>query len=125
MNVKVIKILIFGFAIYAAFAALILNLYQGDPEGLNWQERETFNLKQIGQLDIGNTKDDIIRVLGSPDISEAKATQDGQVQVLFYRTHHVKSDGITTRDECTALLFRNNKLVGWGETAYQDYQAAQ
>lgn len=122
MNSKLVKVIVIGFLIYAGLAATILHFYQGDTESMNWQERETFNLKQIGQLDLGVMKDDVIRLLGSPDISEAKMTDDGHVQVLFYRTHHVTSDGITTRDECTPLLFRDNTLVAWGENAYGEYQ---
>ncbi|KFZ31692.1 membrane protein [Pseudidiomarina salinarum] len=121
---KMFKIVIIGFAIYLAAAAVILHYYQADPENMNWQERETFNLKQIGRLDLGIPKGDVIRLLGSPDISEAKATGDGEeLLVLFYRTHHVKSDGITTRDECTPLLFKNDQLIAWGADAYSDYQS--
>ncbi|EKE84867.1 DUF3192 domain-containing protein [Idiomarina xiamenensis] len=121
MKTKVFKIVAIGFLIYAAAALAILSLYQADPNSMNWQERETFNLKNIGLLDIGTPKDDVIRKLGSPDISEGKETEKGPVLVLFYRTHHVKSDGITTRDECTPLLFRDNLLIGWGEDAYSEY----
>ncbi|CAB0149797.1 hypothetical protein PSI9734_00376 [Pseudidiomarina piscicola] len=120
---KMMKIILIGFVIYLAATALILAIYQADPDNMSWQERETFNLKQIGRLDLGIPKEDIIRLLGSPDISEAKSTATGEeVLVLFYRTHHVKSDGITTRDECTPLLFKNGSLIAWGADAYQDYQ---
>lgn len=120
---KMLKVVIIGFAIYVAAAALVLHFYQADPENMSWQERETFNLKQIGRLDLGAIKGDVIRLLGSPDISEAKATDNGELLILFYRTHHVKSDGITTRDECTPLLFKNDKLVAWGADAYSEYQS--
>lgn len=123
MNTKVIKIIAVGFLVYVGFAAVILHFYQADPESMNWQERETFNQKQIGTLNLGVTKDEVIRLLGSPDISEAKQIDSGEVQVLFYRTHHVKSDGITTRDECTPLLFKDDKLTAWGADAYSDYQS--
>ena len=121
---KMVKIVVIGFALYFAAAALILQMYQADPENMSWQERETFNLKQIGRLDLGISKGDVIRLLGSPDISEGKAVSyDAEVLVLFYRTHHVKSDGVTTRDECTPLLFKNDKLIAWGADAYSDYQS--
>ncbi|WP_417665362.1 DUF3192 domain-containing protein [Pseudidiomarina sp.] len=120
---KMLKVVLIGFAIYAAATALVLHLYQADPENMSWQERETFNLKQIGRLDLGTQKDDVIRLLGSPDISEAKVTDDGEVLILFYRTHHVKSDGITTRDECTPLLFKDGSLIAWGADAYSEYQS--
>lgn len=114
-----------GVVSYLAIVGLVLFFYQADPADMKWQERETYNAKQIGQLEFGMTKDDVMRMLGSPDINEARETQSGAHQVLFYRTHHVTSDGITTKDECTALLFRNNELIGWGSDAYQDYQELQ
>ena len=47
----------------------------------------------------------------------AKKFADNNYQVMFYRTQHVKSDGITTQDECTFLLFVNGilKEIGLGE----------
>ncbi len=120
---KMLKIVIIGFAVYFAAAAIVLQFYQADPENMSWQERETFNLKQIGRLNLGTPRDDVIRLLGSPDISEAKVTDSGELLVLFYRTHHVKSDGITTRDECTPLLFKDDVLIAWGADAYSEYQS--
>ncbi|HET8815851.1 MAG TPA: DUF3192 domain-containing protein [Pseudidiomarina sp.] len=120
---KMLKIVIIGFGIYFAAIAATVFFFEADPESLSWQERETFNLKQIGRLDLGTAKGDVIRLLGSPDFSEAKATSDSEVLVLFYRTHHVKSDGITTRDECTPLLFKDDLLIAWGADAYSEYQS--
>jgi hypothetical protein len=36
---------------------------------------------------------------------------------MFYRTQHIKSDGITTQDECTFLLFIDGVLqeIGLGD----------
>ena len=44
--------------------------------------------------------------------------QDGTYRVLYYRTQKTMGDGITTKDECTPLVFRNGNLVGWGDSAY-------
>ena len=41
---------------------------------------------------------------------------------MFFRTQHVRADGLTTQDECTPLLFENDKLIAWGEGAYLSYQ---
>lgn len=109
-----------GFVIYAVVAGGILHFYTANPETMTWREREIFNRKYIGRLKIGTTRDEVLRLLGPPDISEARAASDGRnVLVLFYRTHHVKSDGITTRDETTPLLFTDNLLFAWGESAYE------
>lgn len=125
MKNKVFVILAIGVVSYLAVVGAVLMLYQADPADLQWQERETYNARQIGQLDLGMAKDSVIRILGSPDINEAKASSEGDMQVLFYRTHHVTSDGITTKDECTPLVFRDNKLIAWGNDSYRDYQNYQ
>jgi hypothetical protein len=61
----------------------------------------------LGQLNI----EQVIEDLGSPDIIKAKQTEKVNYQVLFYRTQHVISDGITTQEECSYLVFINNILV--------------
>ena len=125
MKNKVFVILAIGAVSYLAIVGAVLMLYQADPADLQWQERETYNARQIGQLDLGMSEDSVIRILGSPDINEAKASPKGDMQVLFYRTHHVTSDGITTKDECTPLVFRDNELIAWGNDSYRDYQDNQ
>ena len=51
--------------------------------------------------------------------SEAFMDDGEEVRVLFYRTNHKHSDGETTRDETTPLVFRNDQLVGWGTRVYE------
>jgi hypothetical protein len=37
---------------------------------------------------------------------------DGKtVIVVYYRTHRLHKDGLTTKDECTKLVFVNNSLT--------------
>jgi len=52
------------------------------------------------------------------DFNELFEKQDGTYRVLYYRTQKTMGDGITTKDECTPLVFRNGELVGWGDSAY-------
>lgn len=66
MKNKVFVILAIGAVSYLAIVGLVLMLYQADPADLKWQERETYNARQIGQLDLGMSKDSVIRILGSP-----------------------------------------------------------
>lgn len=88
-------------------------------EDSNWRKTQRFNQEQINQLVMDMSADNIRTLMGTPDFTES-FNQDGViVQVLFYRTHHVKSDGKTTKDECTPLIFKQNRLVGWGDKAYQ------
>lgn len=43
--------------------------------------------------------------------------------ILRYRTHHRHSDGETTRDETTPLVFVDGTLAAWGEASLVDYAA--
>ncbi len=60
--------------------------------------------------------------LGGPDITEAIETSEGIYQIVYYRTLRAISDGITTKDECTALLFHNQKLIAVASPAEQQYR---
>lgn len=119
---KALKITGFGFILYLIIAGAVLHFYTANPETMTWQEREVFNRKFIGRLELSQDKDMVMRLLGPPDISEAHTdSENGDLLILFYRTQHVRSDGVTTRDETTPLLFRDNQLFAWGEQAYERY----
>ena len=85
----------------------------------NWKKTQQLNQKEINNLSLDMTADDIRTLLGTPDFTESFSKDGETVQVLFYRTHHHKSDGKTTKSECTPLVFKQNKLTGWGDKAYQ------
>lgn len=87
-------------------------------EDSDWKKTQRINQQQLNNLTVGMSAEDIRGLMGTPDFTES-FTKDGEmVQVLFYRTHHVKSDGKTTKEECTPLIFKQGKLSGWGEKAY-------
>ncbi len=123
MNVKTLVLLLTGLLLYAGLTSITLLFYKDDPEQMNWQDREAFNTRYIYKLDLTKpiSRDEVIDYLGGPDITEAKKQQQQIYQVLYYRTHRTKSDGITTRDECTAILFKNQQLIAIGETAVEQY----
>jgi outer membrane protein assembly factor BamE (lipoprotein component of BamABCDE complex) len=121
MNKKVVKRIGIGVGLYAAFVIAVITLYPDSSKNMDWQDREEYNKVQISKLELGLQKKHIIELLGSPDITEAKRNDNNELQVMFYRTQHKKSDGITTEDECTALLFENNELIAWGDSAYQSF----
>ncbi|OUS29628.1 cell envelope protein SmpA [Thalassotalea sp. 42_200_T64] len=123
MNKKITFRVIIAIALYGIFAAGVMHFYKDTPVKMEWDEREGFNRQYIAKLklDVVNV-DKVILDIGSPDITEAKKVDSGNFQVMFYRTQHKHSDGITTQDECTALLFKNDVLVGIGESAYLDYK---
>lgn len=88
-----------------------------------WNETEKLQVRNqdyINQLQLGMTSTAVRSGLGAPDFVEYVQKNGDNIEVLFYRTHRSKGDGITTKDECTALVFRQGNLVGWGEKAYQN-----
>jgi outer membrane protein assembly factor BamE (lipoprotein component of BamABCDE complex) len=121
MNKKVVKRIVIGVGLYAVFVIAVITLYPDTPHNMDWEDRQEYNKVQISKLELGLNKKHILELLGSPDITEAKRDNDTELQVMFYRTQHKQADGITTEDECTALLFENSKLIAWGDTAYQSF----
>jgi len=123
MSRKVWIVLLAGILSYVALTYGVLRFYKDDPDQMSWQDREAFNTKFIYKMDLKQPvyRVDVVNYLGGPDITEAKLVEQQIYQVLYYRTHRTKSDGITTRDECTALMFKNNQLVAIGENAVEQY----
>ncbi|NQY33471.1 MAG: DUF3192 domain-containing protein [Alteromonadaceae bacterium] len=122
MSKKIVSRILLALAAYGVFVALVITFYDDSPAKMQWRDREDYNSQFIGKLKLEEfTFDQAITELGSPDITEAKKVAKIRYQVMFYRTQHVKSDGITTADECTALLFKNNLLNGIGKAAYEKF----
>jgi len=80
----------------------------------DWQERQRDNKRVISQLEINDSRQSVLEQLGAPDFSEAFSKGSNNFRILFYRTRHEHSDGETSKDETTPLVFENNKLIGWG-----------
>ena len=105
----------------------IINVSDGefDHGSQSWQKKQKLNKYHITLLQLGMNKEQVLELMGLPDINEAyltekKGEQSGsEVQVLFYRIQHNSSDSKTTKDECTPLVLRDGKLVGWGDNAYR------
>jgi hypothetical protein len=118
MNRKVITRIFLALAAYGIFVLLVISFYDDSPDKMQWEDREAYNRQFIAKLQLEQfTFEQAITQLGSPDITEARKIKDDKFQVMFYRTQHVKSDGITTQDECTFLLFVNGALkeIGLGD----------
>ncbi|WP_372762839.1 DUF3192 domain-containing protein [Pseudoalteromonas sp.] len=121
---KFFRYLILGLGLYALIATLVIMFYKDDPQTMIWQDREAFNKRYIEKLQVAETAtlNTVLDYLGSPDLTYAKRQGDQVWQIVFYRTQHKTSDGITTMDECTGLLFKNGQLILWGAGAYELYQ---
>ncbi|WP_372767797.1 DUF3192 domain-containing protein [Pseudoalteromonas sp.] len=119
MNNKILKYIILGLGIYAIAAGLIITFYKDDPQGMYWQDRESFNKRYLNKLKVDKPVflDQVFNNLGSPDLTFAKRSGDDVFQIIYYRTQHEHSDGITTKDECTGMFFKNEQLVAWGPGA--------
>ena len=91
-----------------------------DTDNRSWEEREKHNRNVIDGLELGSVAADVRSRLGGADFSEGFSSGGHEYRVLFYRTHRVESDGETTRNETTPVVFRDDELIGWGDTAYRD-----
>lgn len=93
----------------------------GDDDGsysYDFNDREYDNRKKIASLQVNSSFADVQNSLGVADFNEVYEKNGESVQVLFYRTNRKHKDGITTKDECTPLIFKNGQLVSWGDKAY-------
>lgn len=128
MNKKVITRIFLALAVYGIFVLLVISFYDDSPDKMQWEDREAYNRLFISKLQLDQfTFEQAITELGSPDITEARKIAGTKFHVMFYRTQHVKSDGITTQDECTFLLFINGVLkeIGLGDNYPEDWGIIQ
>lgn len=93
--------------------------FDRDDYNSDWKSLERGNRDKIASLTLGADYPSVIAKMGSASFSEAFETGGDQYQILFYRTHRVESDGETTKDETTPLVFKNQLLIGWGQDALQ------
>jgi len=125
MSKKVITRILLAIAVYGVFVVLVILFYDESPDKMMWKDREAYNRQFIAKLQLEKfTFEQAITELGSPDITEARKVSNNNFQVMFYRTQHIKSDGITTQDECTFLLFVNGVLeeIGLGNNYPKNWQ---
>ncbi|MDG1121834.1 MAG: DUF3192 domain-containing protein [Glaciecola sp.] len=90
-----------------------------DGQHSNWESREKNNRAHIQNMVIGTSYLDITNKMGIADFNEVISGNASNYQVLYYRTQRQDSDGVTTKDECTPLVFSNGELIGWGMSFVQ------
>ena len=78
---------------------------------------ERGNRQAIAKLNLNADFESVRNDLGTPDFSERWIEDNNEYQVLFYRTQRVHADGMTTKDECTPIVFKNGSLIGTGQMA--------
>ena len=122
MNTKVVFRIAIALALYGVFVILVVLFYDDSPENMKWEDRQAYNKQYIGKLNLDvATSEKVLTELGSPDITEATKSEYHKYQVMYYRTQHVKSDGLTSIEECTALLFKDGVLIAIGKTAENQF----
>lgn len=97
---------------------VIVNGEPGWVGSSDWEREQERNSEAIANLDIGMERSAVVKRLGTPAFSEAFTREGDEYRVLFFRTRHRHSDGDTTRDETTPLVFKNDTLIGWGDEVY-------
>lgn len=125
MKSKLPVIIISIFVTYVAFVAVIMLTYDPSPDEMRWEDRQAYNKAMMAEISIGQSIAEIKSLFGKADFTEAKISNEQHLQVLFYRTHHVTSDGETSKEECTPLLFKQGVLIAWGEDTYNQYLASK
>jgi len=84
-----------------------------------WQSLHRKNRKTISNLELGDDYNQVLGLFNTPDFTELVKKDENVFKVIYFATNSKHSDGKTTKDECTPLVFENNKLIGFGETALQ------
>lgn len=91
--------------------------YDNDNEQYEGQQAEERNRAAIAALPPALSVSETLSRLGTPEFNDSWKGEEHSYQVLYYRTHRSHADGITTCDECTAVVFIDNTLAGTGEMA--------
>lgn len=68
------------------------------------------NQAGIRNLRKGMSKDEVSSMMGQPLTGEVY----NQPNVWYYYTDRRWADGAITNDECTPVVFENDRVVGWG-----------
>jgi hypothetical protein len=92
--------------------------YDGDKHS-SWSKLEKENREKISELSPGTNISAVRRSMGTPEFDELLVKDSQEYRILFYRTQRTEGDGITTKDECTPILFVDGNLVGFGSTALE------
>ena len=81
------------------------------------------NQNNLLKLQKGMSKGKVLEVMGAPNFDEVYESLYGHtLMIAYYYTHHQKFDGKITKDECTPVVIKNEKLIGWGDDFYQWFQ---
>jgi hypothetical protein len=81
------------------------------------------NRENLLRLSIGMGKFEVLQIMGTQTVEsinnpykvETPKGEDGALyEVLFYHTELKNKDGLISDDELTPIVFKDDKLIGWG-----------
>ena len=94
---------------------IVAGEHDGYDSSSDWETTQKENRAMISELELNADRASVKMKMGAANYSEAFVKGGDEYRVLYYRTQHRHSDGDTSKDETTPLVFKNNKLIGWGD----------
>jgi len=76
------------------------------------------NIENSKRLRIGMTKHEVLKIMGEPLRDETFCKPD----IWYYYYQMNWGDGLTTEDECFPIVFKEGKVVGWGNAFLTKYR---
>lgn len=119
MKRSIIGLLATAFALMLSGCVVAIGGEEFRDDSNRWRERAEENKRHIHELRPGVPMESVVAKMGQPDISEAFVRDGKTYRVYYYRTRQVHSDSTTTKEEATPLVFVDDELLGWGDTAIQ------
>jgi hypothetical protein len=92
----------------------------GFDDDEQWEQNQKRNDRYITNIALGASQSSVEADLGAPDYRDSFQRNGDTCEVLYFRTQHAHSDGKTTRDETTPMVFIDGILVGYGPTAVEN-----
>ena len=119
---KSLLALLIALPLTSTLSGCVIAVGGDDKDGFScssdYTDREQANREHLTQLRLDMSFEHVKNFMGTPDFNESYNKEGAPIQVLFYRTQRTTKDGMTTKNECTPLIFKNNQLISWGDTAY-------
>lgn len=105
--------------VFAAFIALAA--FCVGCESYNPYKIAEKNINNAKQLRIGMTKAEVLALMGEP----LKDEEFNKPDIWYYYFDCNWLDGLITEEECFPLVFRDGKLIGWGNRFYIDWKISR
>ena len=97
------------------------------------QQVRAMNKEKLNELEIGMNENVVLMMMESktfkiesapftienPFKTEMYSNDVDVYKILYFYTDLVKRDGFITDEELTPIIFKNNKLIGWGRDVWK------